>query len=299
MTKFDSMSAPDVGSYIAANLTMQHGALKVAFQGRRKANPPPIHEIASNLLPHSMYLFMHAITNQQKLVDGRKLHVKMDFCKTNYGLVPSFTTAAGKADSGVKQARVKWIEQQAFDLGQVKPAELPLTPERSKDLMRQLYKQKQDQLYCMRSVHLDKDGWLPEVPIPPALNVKQQAYSDYISSYTELPGNIQQKAHVGGGKMSAYVEYTAGHKDAQGEFSEPRWRIVYDWVNDRFFLTWHYQQGFFVRPDKKVIESPWIHILHVAASQGVDGPAVRVAQPDASFKDRVIKTRGLEKTVWG
>jgi hypothetical protein len=299
MPKFNAMSAPEVGSYVAANLTMQHGALKVAFTGSRKSKPPPIHEIASNLLPHSMYLFIHAITNQQKLVDGRKLHVKMDFCKTQYGVVPTFTNPAAKAESEIKKSRATWIEQQALDLGKIKPGDLPLSAQRSKELMRQLYKQKQDELYCMRSVHLDKDGWLPAVAIPPALNAKQQAYADYIASYTELPGNIQEKAKVQGGQMSAYVEYTAGQKDADGEFSEPRWRVVYDWVNDRFFLTWHYQPGFFVRPDKKVLESPWVHIQHVPGSQGLDGPAMAVAQPDASFKDRVIKTRGLEKSSWG
>lgn len=299
MPKFHAMSAPEIGAYVAANLTLQHAALKVAFVGSRKSKPPPIHEIASNLLPHSMYLFIHAITNQQKLVDGRKLHVKMDFCKTNYGAVPDFSTAAAKTESGIKQARASWIEQQAIDLGKVKPAELPLSEKRRKELMRQLYRQKQDELYCMRSVHLDKDGWLPAVAIPPALSVKQQAYADYIGSYTELPGNIQEKAKVQGGQMSAYVEYTVGQKDADGEFSEPRWRIVYDWVNDRFFLTWHYQSGFFVRPDGKVLESPWVHILHVPGSQGVDGPAMAVAQPDASFKDRVMKARGLQKADWG
>ena len=105
MTKFNEMSAPQVGAYVAANLTMQNQALKVAYVGSRKVKPAPIHEIASDLLPHSMYLFIHAITNQQKLVDGRKLHVKMDFCKANYGSVPNFSTPLAKTQSGIKPTR--------------------------------------------------------------------------------------------------------------------------------------------------------------------------------------------------
>ena len=195
--------------------------------------------------------------------------------------------------------RNSWKEQQALDLGKVTPAELPLTATRSKELMLQPYRQKQDELYCMRSVHLDKDGRLPAVAIPMGLTAKQQVYADYIGSYTALPGNIQDEAKVKGGQMSAYVEYTAGQKDADGEFNEPRWRVVYDWVNDRFILTWHYQPGFFVLPGGRVLESPWVHILHVPGSQGMDGPGVVVAKPEANFKDRVMKTRGLEKADWG
>jgi hypothetical protein len=297
MPKFDTMSAPEVGRYIAANLKMVQGALKVAYQGSRKK--APIHEIDSNLLPHSMYLFINAIKQQQKLVDGRQMHVKMDFFQKEFeSVVPTFSTRKGMADFGLKEQRAAWIEQQAISNGRAKSSELPLSDARRTELMRQLYKQKQDGLYCMRSVHVDKEGWLPAVAIPAARNATQQAYFDYISSYTELPGNIQEKAKVGGSQMSAYVEYTAGQKDGEGEFTEPRWRVVYDWVNSRFFLTWHYQPGFFERADKKLIESPWVHIEHVAQQSGLEGPNTVPQAPDTSFKHHLMRRRGLTKVSW-
>jgi len=162
-----------------------------------------------------------------------------------------------------------------------------------------LYKQKQDDLYCMRSVHLDKDGWLPKVAVPIALTAKQSAFKDYITDYTELPSNIQSKANVKSDQMSAYVEYTAGNKSATEEFSEPRWRVVYDWVNDRFFLTWHYQPDFFVTTNRTfTVKSPWVHIEHVGAS-GLAGPAVQPTTVVPDFKSALIKGRNLDTADWG
>jgi hypothetical protein len=296
MPNFSSMSAEDVGRYVAANLTTAGNALKVAFNGGSKEKAP-IYEIASNLLPHSMYLFLNAIANQQKVVDGRKVLVRYDFLEQNYYGKPVFSSPAAKQEDGYAKKKTDWIDGQLRQLGRV-PANKALSANERTELLRQLYKQKQDQLYGMRSVHLDAPGWLPAVAIPNALNAVQTAYRDYISAFTELPANMQEKAKTSAKTISAYVEYTAGNASADGEFAEPRWRVVYDWVNGRFFLTWHYQPNFFQRPDKSFIKSPWIHILHVAGSQGVEGPQTPAANPAATFKERELARRGLKPTDW-
>src|SRR5690606_23623746 len=119
----------------------------------------------------------------------------------------------GEIKDDMKRSRNEWIDNQMRKLGRVSP-EKQLTDTERKALMYQLYKQKQDDLYCMRSVHLDKDGWLPTVTIPNTLTTKQSAFKTYISDYTELPSNIQSKANAKSDKISAYVEYTAGNKSA-------------------------------------------------------------------------------------
>ena len=80
MAKFGSMSHTDLAKYVGENLTWvtlaNEKTLKTAFSDNIKES---IFEINSDLLPHSIYLFINAIKNQQKVVDGRSMHVEMDF----------------------------------------------------------------------------------------------------------------------------------------------------------------------------------------------------------------------------
>jgi hypothetical protein len=296
MPKFNALSEVEVGRYVAANLTLVGVNRKVAFTGRIEKSP--IHEIASNLLPHSMYLFINAIVNQQKVVDGRKMLVRFDFLAESFYGKPVFSSAQARKDAGYDDAKTKWTDERLRKLGRVS-ANKQLSEDERRELKRQLYKEKQNDLYGMRSVHLDTPGWLPAVTIPNALTATQTNYRDYIQAFTELPTNIVKKTKADAKDIAPYLEYTAGHAAADGEFNEPRWRVVYDWVNSRFFLTWHYQPDFFQLPDKSFIKSPWIHIQHVPGSQGLEGPASQVANPATSFKEHELARRKLERVDYG
>lgn len=318
MPKFDELDHAAIGSYVADNLTMGAEGRHVAFAigGDPTKN---IYEIASNLLPHSMYLFIHAILNQQQVVDGRKIHCKADFLQNTFQGKPKLAKIAGET-AEQKAARIAAMatdvaaKRAAFDNERMRAlgvwgtgedalpdADTALPPPLTTKLRRLMLKAHRENLYCMRSVHLDQHKWLPPVTPSAARSATVEAYFTYISTYTELPGNIRAKTGASIGAMSAYVEYTAGNKNANAEFSSPRWRIVYDWVNARFFLTWHYQPRFFVTSDQSfTVESPWVHISHAGGTNGLAGPATPPTDMASNLPKHIFNKRDI-KTVdyWG
>jgi hypothetical protein len=86
------------------------------------------------------------------------MQVRFDFYGgVYYGNKPMFSSPEAKLDEGYAEKKAQWIDSSLRELGRVPPQKALSAQERNAHL-KQVYKQKQEQLYCMRSVHLDKDG---------------------------------------------------------------------------------------------------------------------------------------------
>lgn len=291
---FEGMGTAGIGAYIALNLSREgpgeDAALTVAFT-KADGCKEPIYQIDSTMLPHSMYLFINASLAGDAVVDGRRQLLTWDFWKAkHYGYV------IGYPAEELAEEQSTWMDAELLKLGKKTPG-TALTPKEEQELKYQLYKQKQNELYCMRSVHMDENGWLPDAAIPGgAMTAKQTNYQTYIRDYTRLPGNMTDRIEGGRDTIAPYVEFTAGHKDTSHAFREPRWRLVYNWVNGRFFLTWHYQENFYQLPNGTKLASPFVYINHVPGRNGCWGPDTAPKRPAKSFAKYSFKQSGL--TSW-
>lgn len=92
---------------------------------------------------------------------------------------------------------------------------------------------------AMRSWHNNDFQWLPDVKVVAAdLSGKQHSYYQHVSTNCGTPNN--QKIKFGASDAAAYVEYTGGG----WREGHSKGRLVYDYVNDRIFLTvTHYQKN--------------------------------------------------------
>lgn len=119
----------------------------------------------------------------------------------------------------------------------------------------------------MRSYHGNIDGWLPDADASKA-TTKSRKYADYISEFKGQPNNLKGKSGGGTGQ-TGYIEYTAAGWVQAGQHG----RLVYNYYEDRMFLTFHYQEEWFGKGENVFVLVNW------RLGKGKSAPGVTAAQP--------------------
>ncbi|MFC6486440.1 hypothetical protein [Nitratireductor sp. GCM10026969] len=103
----------------------------------------------------------------------------------------------------------------------------------------------------MRSYHGNIDGWLPDADYT-KMTTKGRKYAAYISEFKGQPNNLKGKSGGGTGQ-TGYIEYTAVGWRQAGQHG----RLVYNYYEDKMYLTFHYQTEWFGKGENVFVLINW------------------------------------------
>jgi hypothetical protein len=278
--KFSEFEPAHMSRYIWENLVREPAdgsPVPTALTPRSKKDAR-IFRIRDNVLPISLWIFIHDICQRQKVVDGCRKYLNVAL-----------------KDLGVLHLNLGEGTKEEKTAGKKEALERLVGPTRVQELDRsRLLGKMEDGAFGMRSCHMDLPGWLPYVELPSLDKITDpttQAYYRYIGDFKKLPNKVKKDSAKRGKDInteanrpdSAYVEYSLN-----GVWRDTQGRLVYDYVNQRFYLTLHYQQNTILN-----VENPFVLVEHMPDEPGKIGPASTPLSANQVARVKLMKTKDL------